>query len=174
MNGRLQSLKDDQSFYQLFISQAIERPWPYWFGGVLLALFNLIYVVVTGHYWGISNNLARWGAWVLERVGVNSSQWNVWSYYDYYAEPWLDRQTWSNLGIIIGALIGILLTQNFKWKRIKDKKQFIMVLAGGWLMGYGSRVAIGCNIGGLYSSISSLALNGWIYLPFAVIGVFFW
>ena len=30
-------------------------------------------------------------------------------------------------------------------------------------MGYGARLAMGCNIGGFFSAIPSLALNGWVF-----------
>ncbi len=175
MNGKLplqKQVNNNQRSLKIILEGVLSKPWPYWIGGILLALFNIIYILLTGEYWAISTNLARWGSWLLTKVGIAADQWKAWEYYDYYQKPWLDRMTWSNLGIIAGALIAILLAKQFKFKKIKNIKQLLIVLCGGWLMGYGSRVAIGCNIGGLYSSIGSLALNGWIYLPFAMLGVF--
>lgn len=166
MNGKLQLPKQIKEF----LKQVFVRPWPYWVGGVLLALANIIYILVTNEYWAITTGFARLGAWLLENIGVDVQQWAVWNYYD-YLKPWADRYTYSNLGIIGGAFIAILLARQFKWKRLKDKKQFFLALGGGWLMGYGARIAIGCNIGGLYSAISSLALNGWLYLPFIILGI---
>ncbi|MFO7819596.1 MAG: YeeE/YedE thiosulfate transporter family protein [Halanaerobacter sp.] len=166
MSGRLQSLKQIKEI----LKKVFVRPWPYWVGGVLLALVNIIYISLTGEYWAITTGFARLGAWFLENLGVNVQEWTVWGYYE-YLKPWQDRYTWSNLGIISGALAAILIAGQFKWKKLKDKKQFFIALGGGWLMGYGARIAIGCNIGGLYSSISSLALNGWLYLPFIILGI---
>ncbi|NLW23584.1 MAG: YeeE/YedE family protein, partial [Tissierellia bacterium] len=40
------------------------------------------------------------------------------------------------------------------------------------LMGYGARMALGCNIGGLFSSISSLSLSGWVFAIAVAIGAF--
>ena len=37
-------------------------------------------------------------------------------------------------------------------------------LGGGLVMGYGSRLAFGCNIGALFSGTASLSLHGWVYL----------
>jgi hypothetical protein len=147
------------------------RPWPYWIGGLLLAVVNIIYVLFTDKYWAITTGFARVGAWIVSLLGIEVQNWIAWDYYG-YIEPLKDRYTWSNLGIIVGALIAILLAGQFKWKKIKDRKQLFLALAGGWLMGYGARISIGCNIGGLYSSISSLALNGWLYLPFIILGIF--
>ncbi|MGM0501802.1 MAG: YeeE/YedE thiosulfate transporter family protein [Bacillota bacterium] len=166
MNGRSQLPKQNNELE----NKILVKPWPYWVGGLLLAVVNIIYVYTTGKYWAITTGFARFGAWILESLGVDVLNWAAWEYYD-YLEPWVDRYTWSNLGIIMGSLIAILLAKQFKWKKLKNKQQFFIALGGGWLMGYGARIAIGCNIGGLYSSISSLALNGWLYLPFIILGI---
>ncbi|MGM0369959.1 MAG: YeeE/YedE thiosulfate transporter family protein [Bacillota bacterium] len=167
MSGKSQLPKQDSNLLEI----VFVRPWPYWIGGLLLAVVNIIYVLFTGKYWAITTGFARLGAWVVSLFGVEVQTWRAWDYYD-YIDPLVDRYTWSNLGIIMGALIAILLAGQFKWKEIKDHKQLFLALAGGWLMGYGARISIGCNIGGLYSSISSLALNGWLYLPFIILGIF--
>ncbi len=67
------------------------------------------------------------------------------------------------LGIIFGALATTLLASGFKIKKIKSKKQIIAAIIGGLLMGYGARIAYGCNIGALYSGIASLSLSGWVF-----------
>lgn len=171
MNGKLLSPKQDKNERNNLIWKVFKEPWPYWIGGILLAMVNILYFALTGEYWSITTNLARWGGWVFSLVGLDISSWEAWNYYEYRL-PWLDPTTWSNLGIIIGAFIAILFARQFRWKRVKNKRQIFLGLLGGWLMGYGARVAVGCNIGGLYSSISSLAVNGWLYLPFIVLGVF--
>ncbi|GAB6137772.1 YeeE/YedE thiosulfate transporter family protein [Halanaerobaculum tunisiense] len=170
MNGKLESPKTDKKEKKI-INLLLERPWPYWVGGVLVAVINIIYLLLTGKCWAITTGLARWGAWCLQILGFDIQQWSAWNYYD-YIHPIYDRYTYSNLGIILGSLIAILLARQFRFKAIKNKKQLFLGLVGGWLMGYGARIAIGCNIGGLYSAISSLAINGWLYLPFCLIGIY--
>lgn len=41
---------------------------------------------------------------------------------------------------------------------------------GGLLMGYGARLAYGCNIGALFSGVASGSLHGWLWLLAAVPG----
>jgi hypothetical protein len=41
---------------------------------------------------------------------------------------------------------------------------------GGLLLGYGARVAYGCNIGAYFSGIASGSLHGWLWLPAAFAG----
>ncbi|MNV99492.1 putative inner membrane protein [compost metagenome] len=51
-------------------------------------------------------------------------------------------------------------------------KQVLAAILGGLLMGYGARLANGCNIGALFTSISSLSLSGWIFWLFLLAGAF--
>ena len=73
-----------------------------------------------------------------------------------------------NIGIIVGAL----LASQFKIKKIKSIRQVVAAVLGGLLMGYGARMAHGCNIGALYSGIASLSLSGWIFAAFLMVGAF--
>ena len=43
-------------------------------------------------------------------------------------------------------------------------------MLGGLLMGYGARLAGGCNIGALFSGVASLSLSGWVFAAFLLIG----
>ena len=43
-------------------------------------------------------------------------------------------------------------------------------LIGGVLLGYGARIAYGCNIGAYFSGIASGSLHGWLWLVAAFAG----
>jgi hypothetical protein len=38
------------------------------------------------------------------------------------------------------------------------------------MLGYGARIAFGCNIGAYFSGIASGSLHGWMWLPAAFVG----
>jgi len=40
----------------------------------------------------------------------------------------------------------------------------LTAVVGGVLLGYGARLAFGCNIGGLLAGIASGSLHGWLWL----------
>jgi len=48
----------------------------------------------------------------------------------------------------------------------------IGAVAGGLLMGYGARLAMGCNIGALFSGTASLSLHGWVFWLFLIVGAY--
>ena len=41
---------------------------------------------------------------------------------------------------------------------------------GGLLMGYGARLAFGCNVGALFSGLASGSMHGWVWFALAFIG----
>ena len=43
-------------------------------------------------------------------------------------------------------------------------------IGGGLLLGYGARLAYGCNIGAYFSGVASGSLHGWLWLVAAFAG----
>ena len=43
-------------------------------------------------------------------------------------------------------------------------------MIGGLLLGYGARIAYGCNIGAYFSGIASGSVHGWLWLAAAFVG----
>lgn len=150
-----------------YYTKWFKNSWSYVTGAVLLSLLQIATLAVTGEPWRVSSTMAYWGAWILETIGVDVSQW---FYFDIEGGQEIlkggflkDPRSIRNLGIIIGALFSSLMASQFRIRKVKSKNQFILAAIGGLLMGYGSRISLGCNIGGLFSSISSLSLSGWIF-----------
>ncbi|MCH4888433.1 YeeE/YedE family protein [Acidaminobacter sp. JC074] len=145
----------------------IKSPLTYVAAAVLLAIFQIITLAATGNPWGVSGVFAYWGAWLVELFGGSVDKWY------YFASPGAQSTldagflahagTWRNLGIIFGALAATLLASGFKIKKIKSKKQIVAAILGGLAMGYGARIAAGCNIGALFSGIASLSVSGWVF-----------
>lgn len=49
-------------------------------------------------------------------------------------------------------------------------KSLAAALIGGIFLGYGARIAYGCNIGAYFSGIASASLHGWLWLVAAFAG----
>lgn len=150
--------------------------WPYWLGGVLLALANIILFLLTDDPWGITTFFVLLGAAGFKLIGYDISQWSyinniiqdkgILTYLLTY------KETILNLGIVVGALLSILLAAQFRLRGKWKWKRGLSALLGGFLMGYGARIAGGCNIGAMVSGISSMSLHGWIFTGFVFLGVY--
>lgn len=145
----------------------LKDAWPYITGAVLLSVFQIVTLAVTGSPWGVSAVFANWGAWLYRLVGGVVDKWY------YFANEGAastlesgilqDSGSWRNVGIIFGALFATLIASGFKFKKIKSWKQVVAAVLGGLLMGYGARIGFGCNIGAFYSGIASMSLSGWVF-----------
>lgn len=159
-----------------YYKKIFKNPFTYVTGAVLLAVFQIAMFASTGSPWGVSGIFANWGAWLYRLVGGNVDKWYYFS--SEGAQSTLNAGimnhpgSWQNFGIIAGALAAALLASQFKFKKIKSLKQVIAATLGGLLMGYGARLAGGCNIGALFSAIGSMSVSGWVFAFFLFIGAF--
>ena len=75
-----------------------------------------------------------------------------------------------NIGIVIGALAAAAMAGKLK---LIARMTFLSVAAavgGGLLLGYGARLAYGCNIGAFFSGVASTSLHGWVWIVAAGLG----
>jgi len=151
------------------LAQRITRgPWPLLWGALALALLNVATLIVSGHPWTISFGFALWGAKALAAVGVDMSATEFWTW-PYPARAlagsvFAEDTSIMNLGIIIGAAMAAGLAGKFGAAKKIPLRSFAAAAIGGVLMGYGARLAFGCNVGAFFSGIASGSLHGWLWL----------
>ncbi|SBW08367.1 conserved membrane hypothetical protein [uncultured delta proteobacterium] len=159
-----------------FYVAIFKNPFTYITGAVLLSVFQAATLSTTGDPWGVTGAFANWGAWLYQAVGGNVDKWYYFSTES--AQATLARNFFDdpgsvrNLGIILGALTATLLASQFKFKKIKAPRQVVAAVLGGFLMGYGARIAFGCNIGALYSGITTMSVSGWVFAIFLFAGAY--
>ncbi|MFP3366888.1 YeeE/YedE thiosulfate transporter family protein, partial [Pseudoalteromonas sp. SIMBA_148] len=85
------------------------------------------------------------------------------------APLYTDITTVMNIGIVVGALAAALLAGKFAPKWNIPLRSLVAAVLGGVLLGYGARLAFGCNIGAYFGGISSGSLHGWLWLVMAFI-----
>ncbi|MDR5906310.1 YeeE/YedE family protein [Franzmannia qiaohouensis] len=143
-------------------------PWPLLFGAVALALLNFVTLALAGRPWGITSAFALWGAKGFEFLGGDVSGWGYWQAPDnaqaLQASVWSDITTVMNIGIILGALVAATLAGRFAPNFRIPLKSVAAAVIGGLMLGYGARLAFGCNIGAYFSGIASGSLHGWVWL----------
>lgn len=149
-------------------------PWPLVWGAVLLALLNYATLALAGRPWGITSAFALWGAKVLQGMGVEVSSWAFWQQpanASALAAPvWQDVTTVMDIGIMLGALLAAGLAGRFAPNLRIPLRSLVAAVIGGLMLGYGSRLAYGCNIGAYFSGIASGSLHGWLWLVAAFVG----
>jgi uncharacterized protein len=152
----------------------LRGPWPLVAGALGLALVNIGTLVIGGRPWGVTSAFALWGAKAASTIGVPVETWPYWTApaqaTALKASVFADITSVMNFGIVLGALLASLLAGKFApaWKI--SRASLLAAVIGGLLLGYGARVAYGCNIGAYFSGIASGSLHGWLWLPAAFAG----
>lgn len=74
------------------------------------------------------------------------------------------------LGTIFFLLTSGTFTKVAKSELKITPKQAFFFAVGGLLMGFGTRLSNGCNVGALFTPIANYSLSGWIFLVVLVAG----
>lgn len=160
----------ENTFYQRYI----KKVWPYWVGAVVLGVLNVLMLFTYDRFWSFSSAFGYWGGWFLNRIGVPIQNWTYFSFGRYnrvFTEGFFDnRETLIVLAMIFGAFISALAAGEFRVRKIKSYRHVITAVVGGILMGYGARIAQGCNIGAYLSAVGSMSLQGWVFGLFTFFG----
>ncbi|MEJ8475231.1 YeeE/YedE family protein [Roseibium algae] len=147
-------------------------PWSPMLGAGMLAFVCILTFVVVGRPWGITSGFALWGAKVFQVIGIPVETWPYWKWQTKALEASVLRDTTSvmNFGIIFGALSAAALAGKFYLVWRLSTKDLLTAIIGGLLMGYGARLAYGCNIGAYLGGLVSGSMHGWLWLVFAFAG----
>ena len=83
---------------------------------------------------------------------------------------WLDVTSVMDFGIVLGAFLAAGLAGRFRPSWRLSRADLLTAIAGGLLLGYGARLAFGCNVGAFFSGVASGSLHGWLWLICAFTG----
>ncbi|OOH21707.1 YeeE/YedE family protein [Pseudomonas aeruginosa] len=152
----------------------LRGPWPLVWGTLALALLNFVTLYLAGRPWGITSAFALWGAKIAQGVGLDVGAWAFWqtpANAKALAAPlWEDITSVMDIGIVLGALLAAGLAGRFAPNLDIPRRSLAAAVIGGLLLGYGARLAYGCNIGAYFSGIASGSLHGWLWLVAAFAG----
>jgi len=145
-------------------------------GAILLAVLAALNLVIAGQPWGVVYGFGLWFAKIATAVGVFDPASNA-----FWSQPvnlnslsqsvFLDVTSITNIGILAGALWIASGKGEAAFKHPPlSGTQWLVGIVAGFLLGYSSRLAFGCNIGAMVSGISTGSVHGWIWVPMAFAG----
>jgi len=169
------------------ILEALRHPWPWYIAGPLIGLTVPLLLLLGNKQFGISENFRTICAMIPNKVPFLN--------YDWRAQTW---NLVFAAGILLGGLVGGVLLANpeplrvaaattqdlaavgvavdgelvpttlFSWSNLFTLQGFILMVVGGFLIGFGTRYAGGCTSGHAIMGLSALQLPSLV----AVIGFF--
>lgn len=156
----------------------VKQPWPWYIGGGLIGLIVPSLLIIGNKYFGISANL-RHACAALFPGNLKFFQ------YDWKKESW---NLFFVAGILLGAIIATLFLSNpapmhvhpalvselktyglttftrqlppeiFSFQSLFTPRGFILLVVGGFLVGFGTRYAGGCTSGHAIMGLSTLQI----------------
>ncbi|MDW7651069.1 MAG: YeeE/YedE family protein [Bacillota bacterium] len=163
---KYEGVKDPLAVFRF--TDKTKKIWPYGLGAVLLALGNTGLFALHGKPWGITSGITYASGWAVSKLGVGVTSWEYFRTGLFAEQPaaaalLAHPLIYLALAMVLGSLFSSLLHHEFRIRRARAAKYYYSALAGGTLMGYGSRLSFGCNIGALLSGTASLSLHGWLF-----------
>ncbi|UPV99893.1 YeeE/YedE family protein [Halorussus gelatinilyticus] len=121
---------------------------------------------------GVTGPEARWTGYLLERAGFDSGSYAYWGSVLFKGEGVrLTVDMVMIAAVIVGAFIAAYWSGDFSI-RVPKRKRIPNAVGGGFLMGAGSRLAPGCNIGNIYSGLAELSVHSFVATIGIVAGVY--
>lgn len=147
-----------------------------WLAAFTIALLAIGNLVVAGQPWGVVYGLGLWAAKGAVAAGADLSGSAFWAA-DSNAlrlgeSIFTDVTSLTNIGIIGGAcLVAVWRVGGLSASLPRlPARAWVAVIVAGFLMGYSSRLAFGCNVGAFFSGISTGSLHGWAWFVMAFLG----
>jgi uncharacterized membrane protein YedE/YeeE len=152
----------------------LSGPWPLVWGALALAVLNAATLVTAGHPWNISFGYTLWGGKLASALGIDLTTAGFWTWpYPSRAlagSVFAETTSVMNFGVLAGAFLAAGLAGRFNPAWRLPWRQVLAAALGGLLMGYGARLAFGCNVGAYFSGIASGSLHGWLWFLTALGG----
>ncbi|MGV8899315.1 MAG: YeeE/YedE family protein [Burkholderiaceae bacterium] len=149
-------------------------PWPLLAGALALAGLSFITLLLAGHPWTITWAFTLWGARIAMLLGWNPDSSAFWQ--GDFQQAALqgsildDITSVMDIGLVAGALCAAALAGRFAPQLRIPLRSLVAAILGGLLMGYGARIAYGCNVGAFFSGVASTSLHGWLWIAAALPG----
>ena len=153
--------------------RADERPAPYWnpyIAGVGLGLTLLLSFVTLGAGLGASGGIARTGAVVAHTLAPKAVEANA------YLGSWFEGGTplayylvFMGLGVLLGGLLSAWSAHRVRVSvergpRISRRGRLTLALIGGVIVGFASRLAMGCTSGQALTGGALLLTGSWAFM----------
>lgn len=170
--------------------EAVSQPWPWYVAGPLIGLVVPLLLLLGGKAFGVSSNMRHMCAAVLPSTldylkydWKTEGSWNLVFVLGTLIGGFIAVQLVPASGVEIGIsaatkadlaalgmtdFTGLVPAQLISWSALTTLPGLVVVVAGGFLLGFGARYAGGCTSGHAISGLANLQFASLV----AVIGFF--
>ncbi len=173
--------------------QALTQPWPWWAAGIVIGLTVPALLILGNKHFGLSANLRHvCAACFPSNVQFFRYDWKkeIWNFFfvlgmmagAFFAAHWLASPEPIQVAPELVAELqqygitdysSLIPAQLISWESLFSLRGFIMMVVGGFLVGFGARYAGGCTSGHAIMGLSDLQVPSLIATIFFMVGGFF-
>ncbi|MDR3560035.1 MAG: selenium metabolism membrane protein YedE/FdhT [Negativicutes bacterium] len=139
---------------------------------VALGILSALYFGSIGVVWAVTGEFTRWGAHILQWLGADVSSYSYLQIIAFTGTPLTRIDGIMIIGMFVGAFSSALFGQNFKI-RVPRWPRLLQGLLGGVIAGFGTRLAMGCNLAALFTGIPQFSIHAWLFTLGTIIGTYF-
>lgn len=155
------------------IRPIFQRYWNPYVVLLIAGVLSALYFGLTSTVWAVTGEFTRLGGDLLKLFGVDISGWAYYDMVHLKGTTWSRPDGWIVWGMFIGALMMVLLSNNFKIRLPQQKRRYVQGLVGGIIAGFGARLALGCNLAAFFTGVPQFSFHSWIFIVATGIGTFF-
>ncbi len=113
-------------------------------------------------YWYVTTQEAQWVGWTLQKMGINNMDNIYFGFVNGIPNPAINPADWMSFSLIGGAAIIALYHDEFKFKKPTWETAMWSII-GGFFMGIGARLGLGCNVGAFFVRVANGDCSGWLF-----------
>jgi hypothetical protein len=113
-------------------------------------------------YWYVTTQEAQWVGWAMQKLGSEKMDNIYFGLANGIPNPLFNPADWMSIALIGGAAIMALVANEFRFKK-PTRELAVWAILGGFFMGIGSRLGLGCNIGAFFVRVANGDPSGWMF-----------
>lgn len=172
------------------MTELLKQPWPWYVSGPIIGLSVPVLLIIGNKMLGISSSMRHMCAAVAPfniqflKYNWKSELWNLFFVAGIFiggfiggvllnndAPVNISEQTVNDIKSLgIQSFDGLIPADLFSWQNVLTLKGFIVMVIGGFMIGFGSRYAGGCTSGHAIMGLSSLQWPSLVAVIFFFIG----
>lgn len=122
-------------------------------------------------YWYVTTQEAQWVGWVFNKLGWENMDTIYFGWANGIPNPLFNPADWMSIALIGGAAAMALLNNEFRLK-IPTRELALWAVMGGFFMGIGSRLGLGCNVGAFFVRVANGDPSGWLFGLGMIVGAY--
>lgn len=146
--------------------------WNPYFALGMAGILSALYFAITGTVWAVTGEFTRFGGHILHLFQIDTSGWAYFDMIGLDGSPFARTDGWIVFGMLFGALITVLLSNNFKVRMPQQKRRLVQGFTGGVIAGFGARLALGCNLAAFFTGVPQFSFHAWIFMVATAFGTF--